>query len=73
MIEVTRYVASDGKEFAKREDCIEYENTTELREMVKAISTYCRTTYCENCCFAEGSSNYCMLNEQAPESWEDYL
>lgn len=31
MIEVTRYIASDGKEFAKKEECIEYENATELR------------------------------------------
>lgn len=74
MIEVTRYVASDGKEFAKREECIEYENTVELREAIKKISMHCLDTCCENCPFnkSKGGTVECIF-ELIPSNWKDYL
>lgn len=75
MIEVTRYVANDGKEFDKREECIEYENSIEIREMVKAISTFCTDTYCDDCPFHIYSnvSDTCMFTSHTPSEWKDYL
>ena len=74
MIEVTRYVASDGKEFAKREDCIEYENSAELCEAIKKISAHCWDTCCEDCPFnkSKGDTVDCIF-EQIPSSWKDCL
>lgn len=73
MIEVTRYVASDGKEFDKREDCIEYENATELHEAIKKISEHCGKTWCEDCPFSKSKGGEQCLFELIPSNWKDYL
>ena len=74
MIEVTRYVASDGKEFAKREECIEYENTLEIREAIKKISTHCLITFCEECPFyLKDNIDNCFFTNSLPSNWENYL
>ena len=67
MIEVTRYVASDGKEFAKREECIEYERTVELRKAVRHIKAHCMVTYCADCpYYVKGE---CALIGKPPAQW----
>lgn len=73
MIEVTRYIASDGKEFAKKEECIEYENTFELKEAIKKISTHCMITFCEDCPFSKSKDGEQCLFELIPSNWENHL
>lgn len=58
MIEKTKivYVAEDGKEFDKKQECIEYERIisryTELKEALKEVRRICQNNYCNTCPFA---------------------
>lgn len=71
MIEKTKivYVAEDGTEFDKKQECIEHEHKVshyaELKEALKEVRKICQNHYCDDCpfascgdCFAESGDYY---------------
>jgi hypothetical protein len=58
MVEKTKivYVAEDGTEFNKKQECIEYEHKishyAELWEALKEVRKICQNHNCNNCPFA---------------------
>ena len=71
MVEKTKivYVAEDGKEFDKKQECIEHERMisryAELKEALKEVRRICQNNSCNTCpfascgdCFAESSDYY---------------
>ena len=58
MVEKTKivYVAEDGTEFNKKQECIEHEHKVshyaELKEALKEVRKICLNHYCNDCPFA---------------------
>lgn len=53
---ITKYVACDGKEFDRKEDCLKYEdkyleNYSEQLNAVKVLRDFCTNRGCGNCPF----------------------
>jgi hypothetical protein len=77
MTKVTYYVATDGKQFETKEECLEYENHySDLIKAMTAISKFCthmslEKKSCQNCPFYRNSTDECIVNDYAVNSWID--
>lgn len=77
---ITKYVACDGKEFDRKEDCIKYEDRyledySEQLNAVKVLKDFCINSGCGNCLFhsdIEVENTYCMFRQNAPHLWDFY-
>jgi phosphopantetheine adenylyltransferase len=75
MTEVIYYVATDGKQFETKEECLKYENRySDLIKAMTTISKFCNhilstDKHCGNCPFYRDTANECIVNDYATENW----
>ena len=77
---ITKYVACDGREFDRKEDCIQYENKysenySEQLNAVKVLKEFCEGKECDKCLFHSDiavENSYCMFRQNAPHLWDFY-
>lgn len=73
MYEKSIWVASDGKEFATKEECISYEKLNciplKVRKAIHALRTYCQTRDCSECPLNDREKKDCSLLT-LPINWE---
>lgn len=65
MYEKSVWVASDGKEFTTKEDCISYEKLNcvplKVKKAIQTIRTYCQTRDCSECPLNDNMKRDCSL------------
>ena len=77
---ITKYIACDGKEFDRKEDCIKHEdkyleNYSEQLNAVKVLRDFCKNKGCGTCPFHSDiavEDTYCLLRQSAPHLWTFY-
>ena len=74
MYEKSIWVASDGKEFATKEECISYEKLTclpvKVKKAIQNLRTYCQTRDCSECPLNDNEKRDCSLRD-LPINWKE--
>ena len=67
------FIAFNGKEFKTKEECIEYEESNQLKDVMPAFITaqeICNNhECCEGCIFYNTSIEACMFSGTIPSGW----
>ena len=67
------YIAFNGEEFKTEKECIEYEESNLLQDIMPAFITaqkICRKhEHCEGCIFYDTSTDSCIFTRGIPSGW----